>query len=224
MKESTYWPEWQQNRIDYMIDLCGEDFFKGKTILELGPFNGFIGATFANKYGAKVKCIEGKPQNCEKIKEDYPFLDVECHNLDTPEWNHGHYDIIINFGLVYHLHYHHREHIHQCVNHCDTMFLETVTWDSPEDACMYRQENDYDGNPDQSMSDYGGAPSRILIENVFNSCPCIYTMFKDSKLNAGPHIYDWEEKNDRVQHNTKRRFWYVQKVKDGQEFSSNHND
>lgn len=210
MKSTEYWPEWQQNRIDFMVGLCGEKFFENKTILELGAFNGYIGATFAHKYGAKVKCIEGRQYNCDNIKRDYPFVDVECHNLDTPEWDFGDYDIIINFGLIYHLHLYHYQHIQNCIRHSKTLFVETVTFDSVLNTCLWRQESPADA--DQSMSEYGAAPTRAYMEGAFDPMPCTYRMYKDSRLNAGPHVYDWEELNDGIQKNTYRRFWIVQNL------------
>ncbi len=42
-------------------------------------------------------------ENVEKIKEYYPELNVQQYDLDTNSWEFGKWDIIINFGLYYHL-------------------------------------------------------------------------------------------------------------------------
>jgi len=102
-KPSTYHSEWQHNRIEFILSLHSPDFFKGKKILELGSFNGYIGNYFAEVLESDVTSIEGRSENVSIIKNDYPLLQVECRDLDTPEWIFGKYDVIINFGLYYHL-------------------------------------------------------------------------------------------------------------------------
>ena len=59
IKNSLYHSSWQQNRIDFMVSKYSKDFFAGKKILELGAYNGYIGAYF-NTLGAEVHCLEGR--------------------------------------------------------------------------------------------------------------------------------------------------------------------
>ena len=44
MKQTTYHPDWQINRINFILSKYPKEFFKGKRILEVGAYNGYIGA------------------------------------------------------------------------------------------------------------------------------------------------------------------------------------
>ena len=117
MTESKYHAEWQNRRIGFMIGLYGPAFFRDKKILELGAYNGYIGNYFAVNCGAKVTVVEGREENVDSIWRDYPAVESICYDLDTPEWIFGNYDIIINYGLCYHLQHHHKAHLMNCLNH-----------------------------------------------------------------------------------------------------------
>lgn len=206
MKPTQYHPDWQVNRINFMLELYSPEFFKGKKILELGSYNGYIGNYFSEVLEADVTSIEGRPENVDTIKNDYPSLNVECHNLDTLEWIFGKYDIIINFGLYYHLENYHKEHLVNCINNCDLMFFETVVHDSFDPEVFFRSES----GPDQSLSNRGGAPSTSYVENILKENNCKFVKYCDSKLNGGAHHYDWEDKNSRVEDGHARRFWVIE--------------
>ena len=83
IKETKYHSDWQVNRIKFILSKYPEDFFKGKRVLELGAYNGYIGAYFS-ALGADVHCVEGRQENVDRIKIDYPNVSVECINLDSP--------------------------------------------------------------------------------------------------------------------------------------------
>jgi len=207
IKETNYHPDWQRNRIEFILSKYPKEFFKGKRILELGAFNGYIGAYFST-LGADVHCVEGRVENVVNIKNDYPQLKAELADLDTSEWIWGHYDIIINFGLYYHLEKFHREHLNNCINNCDLMFFESVIFDSNDDTIYFREEQ---GN-DQALTPIAGTPSTSHIENIFNQYPITYEKFSDSSLNGNCHHYDWEDKGTEIYDTWARRFWIVNKT------------
>jgi 2-polyprenyl-3-methyl-5-hydroxy-6-metoxy-1,4-benzoquinol methylase len=153
MKPTTYHSDWQVNRINFILSKYPKEFFKNKNILELGAFNGYIGAYFQS-LGANVHCIEGRQENVNQIKLDYPQLSVECSNLDVDYWNFGKWDIIINFGLYYHLEHNHKLHLINCLNNCNLMFFESVIFDSNKPVLFYRNESGID----QSLGSTGGNP------------------------------------------------------------------
>jgi hypothetical protein len=201
--ESTYFSNWQNNRINFILSKYPKEFFKGKRILELGAYNGYIGAYF-NSIGADVLCVEGRQENVDKIKLDYPNVKVECSDLDCVDWDWGHYDIIINFGLYYHLEKFHKEHLENCINNCDLMFFESVIYDSFESEIYFRGEDGID----QSISMKGGTPSTSYVEDIFVESGILYEKFNDSKLNDGHH-YDWMDTNSKKLDEYARRFWIV---------------
>jgi len=205
-KTSEYWGGWQKSRVLFLIDLFGEEFFKGKRILELGAYNGWIGDCFY-RLGADVTCIEGRSKNVHKIQHTYPYLKTHCANLDVKDWEWGKFDIIINFGLIYHLEKYNKEHIINCINNCNLLFLESVIWDKDESDIHYHRE----AGEDQSLSDRGGYPTTNYVEDIFKECGVKYTKYTTSKLNSLPHVYDWEDKNTKELEFGKRRFWIIER-------------
>jgi 2-polyprenyl-3-methyl-5-hydroxy-6-metoxy-1,4-benzoquinol methylase len=208
IKGSNYWPSWQNNRINYILKLYGNEFFEGKKILELGSFNGYIGAYFQS-LGADVHCVDGREENVINIKTDYPQLTASCKDLDSPNWDLGRYDIIINFGLYYHLEKFHKEHLINCINNCDLMFFETVIYDSVDTEIYFRDEI---GN-DQSLSTIGGTPSTSFIETIFEEKNVVYEKITNPELNDGTHKYNWIEVNSKELDGFARRFWVVTMTK-----------
>jgi predicted RNA methylase len=206
MKKTIYHPDWQVNRINFILSKYPADFFKGKRILELGAYNGYIGAYFS-ALGAEVHCVEGRQENVDRIKKDYPNVTVECTDLDTSFWNFGKWDIIINFGLVYHLEKFHKEHLINCINNCDLMFFESVIYDSFKPEIYFRNE----AGDDQSLTNMGGTPSTSYIENIFNEVGVNYTKYSDSSLNNWEHKYNWPDTGFKMFNQFWRRFWIVKK-------------
>jgi hypothetical protein len=206
---NNYHRDWQDARVNFLIDTWGPSFFKRKHILELGSFNGYIGNRFS-ELGAVVRSVDGRQENVDYIKRTYPHLRPTVFNLDTPEWSFGTWDIIINFGLLYHLEKYHTEHLTNCINHCNTLFLESVIFDSFEPEIYTRDE---DGD-DQSLTNRGGAPSTSYVENIFREHDLIFTKYDTDLLNGGLHVYNWPDSNTKVLNPYARRMWCVnQRIK-----------
>ena len=207
IKESLYHTDWQKNRINFILSLYPKEFFLGKRILELGSFNGYIGAYFQS-LGAHVHCLEGRTENVVNIINDYPNITAEVANLDTNEWIWGKWDIIINFGLYYHLEKYHKEHLINCISNCNLMFFETVIYDSKQSEIYFRSEPN-DKFLDQSLSQIGGTPSTSFVENIFNNSDCFYQKYTSTELNGGLHLYDWNDTGIGYYSEYYRRFWVV---------------
>lgn len=202
---SNYHSEWQNSRINFLINKYGEDFFNKKTILELAPYNGYIGAYF-HSIGADVCLLEGRQENKLNINANYPQLKCYVVDLDRDDWRWGKWDIIINFGLYYHLEKFHKEHLENCLDNSNIMFFETVVYDSNEAEILFVKEF----GPDQSLTGIGGNPSTSYIENILISKNKRYEKFSDSRLNEGGHIYDWIDTGNKIYNGYQRRFWIIQ--------------
>jgi hypothetical protein len=205
MIPSIYLSDWQNARIQFILEKYNKDFFKNKKILELGSHNGYIGEYF-RLLGSDVLSVEGREENVNYIKNTYPNLNIICENLDTDIWKFETFDIIINFGLYYHLEKHHTSHLKNCLNNCKLMFFESVIYDSIDEEVFLKPEY----GRDQSMSDVGGTPSTSFTENIFKTKNCKFKKYCDKKLNAEGHHYDWEDKNSKVFDGYSRRFWIVE--------------
>jgi len=205
IRETTYHPQWQINRINFILSKYPKEFFIGKRILELGAFNGYIGAYFKSIGASEVHCVEGREENLNNITKNYPDVTAELYDLDTPNWNWGKWDIIINFGLYYHLEKFHKEHLKNCLDNCDMMFFESVIYDSNESEIYFKNER----GADQSLSDVGGSPSTSYVEDIFKENLVTYQKYSESSLNAYKHNYDWPDTGNKVFHGWRRRFWIV---------------
>jgi hypothetical protein len=196
---------WQEARIEFILSKYDESFFSGKRILELAPFNGRIGGHFSS-LGAEVEFIEGRESHVEYLKLKYPRLRSTHATLDTPDWQWGQWDIIINFGLFYHLEHNHKQHLKNCIDNCNLMFFESVIFDSDEPSLYFRKEQ----GADQSLTDRAGTPSTSYVENIFKEKNVKYTKYSDSSLNGEIHRYDWPDSNTRQYADYTRRFWIVE--------------
>lgn len=197
-----YHGDWQNNRVDFVVKKFGADFFKEKTVLELGSYNGFIGEAF-RLLGAKVLSVEGRQENVETIKQDYPLLDVIQKDLDSNEWDLGHWDIIVNFGLFYHLSRCHEQHLINCTENSNLMFFETVVFNSFESEIFKRKEE----GPDQSLSQEGGYPSIKYVEDIFHKKEVEFERFENSSLNGDAQFYNIPVNNSKILIPNSRKFW-----------------
>ena len=204
--ETNYHKEWQNNRINFILSKYPEDFFKDKKILELGSHNGFFGESF-RKLGADVLSVEGRPENVVEISRRFPDLKIQCSDLDTDVWEFGYWDVIINFGLFYHLENHHEKHLENCLNNCNLLFFESVIYDSYESEIFFKMES----GGDQSLSTMGGTPSTKYVENIFEKFDVVYEKFSTNSLNGNNHRYDWPDTGNKSFTGWDRRFWIVKK-------------
>ena len=171
----------------------------------MGSFNGYFGESF-RRMGASVLSIEGRPENVISIRNNFPELSIECRDLDTNTWEWGEWDIIINFGLIYHLEKHHKEHLENCINNCNLLFLESVIYDSNQSEIFFKNES----GGDQSLSDVGGTPSTSYVEDILNNLNTKFTKYTTSNLNGIYHHYDWVDTGLKNYDGWARRFWVVE--------------
>lgn len=225
---SSYNPDWTINRINYIHKFYPAEFFSGKTILEIGCNFADIGAYF-HSIGAKVTSVEGRKDNAKIAKKLYPEQTIVVADLDTLDWQWGKFDVIINFGLFYHLEKHHREHLINCIDNSDLLFFETVVVDDEQPLLVFRDEQ----GDDQSLTDRAGVPTTSFVENIFLEKAVTFEKHTSIELNSHAtahsikqeasaefdktvntsdktfHIYDWIDTNSKVLDIYKRRFWFV---------------
>ena len=110
-----------ENRVEKVISVMGNEWFEGKTILELGTAHGLIGRHF-EKLGATVTYADGRQELLDAIDTDSEKLLIN-HN---EEWSYDRkWDLIIHFGVLYHVK-DFRKDLEWAFNHSDTMWLETA--------------------------------------------------------------------------------------------------
>ena len=74
-----HYEEWRETRIAKLISIFGEDFFKGKDILELGCGFGEIGEKFI-ELGSAVTLCDARREHLDEVKRRLP--DSITHVID----------------------------------------------------------------------------------------------------------------------------------------------
>ena len=131
-------------------------------------------------------------------------------NLENDFSEFGNFDLIINFGLIYHLK-NVEKNLNCCAKMSDEILLESNVCDSNDPSKII-----YVNHPDGISQSVGGVGSRCspsYIERIFenNNFNVIRCWSKD--LNSEPYVYDWEHNNDDSLDGKKRLFWNFKRRK-----------
>jgi SAM-dependent methyltransferase len=202
-----HYVDWRKTRIEKIKKLYPSEFFKDKTILELGCGLGHIGNEF-QQLGAIVTFADGRKKHVLSLREKFP--EAEILHLDQDFlWNlNKKFDIIIHWGVLYHLD-NWQQDLLCALTHSNLIFLETEVCDS--DDSNFEIKVLEHGGWDQSRNGTGSRPSAAMIENQLFLLGASFNRYDDSSINSDFHIYDWEVKNTNEWKHGLRRFWIVTK-------------
>jgi len=209
--------EWRAVRCNKIFEIYGIEYFKNKRILELGCGHGDIGALFA-ELGAVVVCLDGRNANINIAKLKHRNIKnitfIQC-NLENEFAQFGTFDLIVNFGLIYHIKNVER-HLACCFSMADDVLIETVVCDSTDPQKMYYCAERPDVN-EEALEGVGSRPSPYYIERIATEHNFEFTRYFTSDLNGGGAFrYDWAHKNDCSGRSAEdfwyRRFWRMRKV------------
>jgi SAM-dependent methyltransferase len=215
-KFMDHYRSWRPVRIKKIEQIFGEDFFKGKSILELACGFGDIGKHFKENRGANVTFTEGRVEHIQNIQENNPGSEV--FQLDQEnEWNlNRKFDIVIHFGVMYHLD-NWKQDLECALKHTDLIILESEIADT--NKIFEAKVIDPDGY-DQAINDKKIAtrPSASYVEKVFEDNGFEFKRYDDADLNDGIHRYDWVVTGDAERENYNRndgggmrRFWVAKR-------------
>jgi len=198
---ADHYNKWRSSRMNGLIKYISPDYFKSKTLLELGCGYADIGNIFY-ELGAIVTSSDARQEHLEVVKERYPhiktlLIDGDNMNIDCD------YDIILHWGLLYHLN-EIESHLEKVSKKCNILLLETEVSDSDDkDFYVSTEENGYD----QAFHNSGIRPSQTYVENILEKNGFQYKLIKDPILNSDFHIYDWDIGNTKSYRHGLRRFW-----------------
>lgn len=199
---------WRENRINTTINSLAEGFFNNKSVLEIGCGYGYIGNYFQTHYDCHVTCSEGREEHIQVIKQKIASgefsdkLTVRKDNCEEPFVFEKRYDVLIHWGLLYHISNIER-HLKDILKNVDCVLLETEVCDSLDDVCFSVREEGYD----QSMHMQGSRPSPRYVERLLEENGFEHQMLKLGSLNYMFHTYDWEHTNCNQWGHGLRRFW-----------------
>jgi predicted TPR repeat methyltransferase len=198
---SHHYDDWTKTRMDGIRKYIGYDFFKNKTILELGCGHAHNGNIFSN-LGAIVTSSDIRQEHLQVANELYPHIQtilMDGENLTIEKK----YDIILHWGLLYHL-CEIENHLEKVSQNCDILLLETEVSDT-DDETFYIQTDE--NGLDQAFHNKGIRPSPKYVENILTKNGFSMKMIKDPILNSLYHHYDWDITNSKTSRDGLRRFW-----------------
>lgn len=224
--------DWRMARIRKTVEILGYDWFKGKKVLELACALGQTGSYFRTKLGAKVLFAEGRPELLEAARDtikkqdpsvnDDSFIvinqDKDWEILDPETNNRQELDLILNWGVNYHL-VNWKRDIEKTLMHANKVSFETHVTDSNDvNVVSYRHEYGLD----QGLLGIGACPSVAGIEKTFKDNGFVFKRYDDADLDIAGNSYSWEAKNNNSAHThnnhdqtslLKRRYWFLEKKK-----------
>jgi SAM-dependent methyltransferase len=196
-----HYKNWQNSRMNGIKKYFSPDFFKSKTLLELGCGYADIGNMFY-ELGANVTSSDARIEHLNIVQNKYPYIKtllIDCDNQHVQDK----YDIILNWGLLYHLK-NIETHLKNISEKCDILLLETEVCDTNDkDYSILIDEEGYD----QGINNKGLRVSPSYIEEILQKNGFKFKLIKDAILNSDFHIYDWEITNSKNWQYGLRRYW-----------------
>ena len=196
-----HYNEWNNSRMNGIAKYITPDFFKSKTLLELGCGHAHIGNKF-HELGAIVTSTDVRYEHLQIVNKKYPHIKTHLLDADKDVIPDG-YDVILHWGVLYHL-AEIETHLSRIAQKCNVLLLETEVSDS-DDSTFYitTRETGYD----QAFNGLGIRPSPLYVEKVLEQNGFQFKLVKDPILNTGYHTYDWDIKNTNTWVCGLRRFW-----------------
>ena len=209
MFDSDIYTGWRESRISTIIKLLTPSFFKEKRILEVGCGYADISNILVNKFDLTITASEGRVEHVQEMERRQSRgtlsnkIKILQNDCDKP-WNikNGEFDIIIHWGLLYHLK-DPKSHLIDILKYTNYIILETEVCDSDQLICDNLNETGYD----QALNGKGSRPSVAYVENTLRESNFSFKRFDIAELNYDYHIYDWESKNKGMCISGLRRFW-----------------
>jgi SAM-dependent methyltransferase len=135
---------------DY-ADFLNQHYFpycKDKDILEIGPYGLGFHTKLIQNFGPKSHtAIEGDPEQCEIFESNFPNVNLIKNDALIELNQKQHYDIVVCFGVIYHLHspLHLLELI---VNNCtpNLLFLDCVNAPRNNEVLAIEEDINMEGN------------------------------------------------------------------------------
>ncbi len=193
-----HYEEWNKRRLKVIFKHFDSLFFKDKSILEVGCGHAFFSKELM-KYGAKATASDARKEYLIGLKG----METICHDLDNP-WNLGEYDIIIHFGVLYHLK-DPKLALINAIQNSKILILESEVIGSIEDKIIFRNESGFD----QAYNNIGNQLSVGAIEKIINDQGKQFNRIDDPELNCALHRYDWALDENTEWKTGRRKFWII---------------
>ena len=187
----SYFEIWRRLRVQKLLNHLGEDWFKGKKILEMGCGYGNIGAFFESM-GAIVHYSDVREECLSQVLKRNPKATTFCMDQES-DWSlEDSYDLIIHFGLLLHINYWERD-LEKVLDHCSGFLALETAVNKYNDHSEYKIYGEYCDKLHGTSRGIGTLTSAQNIENVFTRKGFTWKRFDDADLNAAKdHLYHEE--------------------------------
>jgi SAM-dependent methyltransferase len=176
--------EWRRNRLRFLAPKLDFNNLSGKSVLELGCFDGSVGSVFYY-LGADVTCVDVRQKSLNAVQVPVEKIRLDL-NSDFPE---GEFDLVLNMGLLYHL----SDPLPCLEKTCRAgkrIVVESIVSDGSEDICSPFTET---ANDDAAPDGKGCRPTGKWIEKAMSANGIEWERYDLSELNASGHNYDWKD-------------------------------
>ncbi len=195
-------------RCQFITMLLGENFIRGKTLLELGARHGDCGVFF-HELGADVTVLDRSKNLSEaKIKyaKRYPNLKFEECDLNN-EFPEGHWDIILNMMTLHHLD-DPKFVLREMFTHGDVFVIESRVVNS-DDPDFFIETTKTMKKGQKEYSAHKKACTAAFFEREFDECGFKWTRYDDARLNTLFLKYDWQVTETKNMNRGISRLWKV---------------
>jgi SAM-dependent methyltransferase len=209
----AHYDEWTERRIGWIVANFGEDVVRGRTVLDVGGGRGHVAERLLDMGAASVEVVEGRLDNI-RAGASRPGLTFTHANLERGlQAPADAYDVVINFGIIYHVVNWERMLIESVAKARELVFIETEVIDSESEATRYVLEDQ--AVYDWALAGVGTRPSEFEVDRLLARIPNAQPeKILDAALNAEFHRYDWEPQLEGLVEHGLRRFWTVRRSPD----------
>lgn len=203
--------DWRATRIAKLEQVFGKEYFKDKSVLECGAGTGLVGKFLREEWGADVSFTEGREELLGKIRDNNFDGEIYLVNHERDWYPAMHfalkYDVIIHWGLLYHLNYWQEDlqRVRDRLNPGGVLVLETEVLDFDSDTEKKIEESAF--LDDQSLQGVGTQMTPTAVENQLKNLGFTFKRYDDKDLNCEFHHYDWVSSNSGKYGAGQRRYW-----------------
>lgn len=208
----SWYEDHKNKKVQKIISILGKNWFKDKSILELGSCYGDIGIEFV-KLGAQVLFTDVRQENLDKIKIKLSNPKTQIINQNANYNLKQKFDLVLHLGTLWHVENWYND-LYHALKHTSLMILETRVVPKKGSISLL---GIYADAPYDGYKCFEPLFTCEVLESRLKELNCSFTRYDDSDLNTFHkdlnHIYDWKDEvindNGNVAHY--RRFYVVSK-------------
>jgi len=215
-----FFNEWRIKRVNKLLEVFGKDWFKGKTVLELGCAFGNVGL-YLETLGADVTYSDARQECLDEVLKKNPNATTIRIDQDS-EWHLDEtFDLVVHFGISYNLK-NWQQDIINAIKHGKFVALETAVNKFSNEIEFPIKNYSYSHEYHGAFNNVGSLASVALFEKTFDSQGAKYKRYDDADLNiSGCTIYTYpcdKIKGAKAHNEVYLTAWADPKVSGGRKF------